>query len=117
MKQLWSGRSGCSVTAAAIVALSCLALWAGEVHALDNGVARTPPMGWSSWLSFRFNVTSKALTESAEQMSQIGLVDAGYNYLLLDDGWPACAEFGSGDGHCVTPHPRSVKPMRAVLVN
>ena len=84
--------------------LLCLALCSTAMD-LDNGVARTPPMGWSSWLSFRFNVSADALTSSAQQMSDTGLVQTGYNYLLLDDGWPACAEFGH-NGRCNAPQPR-----------
>lgn len=26
------------------------------IYALDNGLARTPPMGWNSWERFRCNV-------------------------------------------------------------
>ena len=29
--------------------LAVLAVFAPSVFALDNGLARTPPMGWNSW--------------------------------------------------------------------
>eukprot|EP00656_Telonema_subtile_P056352 TRINITY_DN8981_c0_g1_i1.p1 TRINITY_DN8981_c0_g1~~TRINITY_DN8981_c0_g1_i1.p1 ORF type:complete len:454 (-),score=82.97 TRINITY_DN8981_c0_g1_i1:294-1655(-) len=83
-------------------------------HALDNGVARTPPMGWSSWLSFKFNVSADALTSSAQQMADTGFVKAGYNYLLLDDGWPACLQYNP-EGFCTAPHPRDPDTGRIVV--
>ena len=42
--------------ALAIAALGLLAS-AGRTLALDNGVARTPPMGWNSWNKFACNVS------------------------------------------------------------
>ena len=30
-------------------------------HALDNGLARTPPMGWNSWNKFACNVSEKLI--------------------------------------------------------
>ena len=40
-----------------IFALLCLCV--AFTAALDNGVARTPPMGWMSWERFRCNVDCK----------------------------------------------------------
>ena len=47
----------------------------------------TPPMGWNSWNTFGINVSEKLLLESAETMIASGLRDAGYRYLVIDDGW------------------------------
>jgi len=38
----------------AIVVLLCLT--GSAVHALNNGLALTPPMGWLSWERFRCNI-------------------------------------------------------------
>jgi alpha-galactosidase len=73
--------------------------------ALDNGAAPTPPQGWSSWMAFEFSVTSAKLMKMADLMVSSGLKDAGYVYLLLDDGWPSCDAFNS-DGSCSKPSPR-----------
>ena len=32
-----------------LCSLLCLHLYMEEVQALDNGLARTPPMGWLAW--------------------------------------------------------------------
>lgn len=54
---------------------------------LGNGVALTPPMGWSSWNRFRQRIDSDNLEQMAAAMQKSGLVDAGYIYFNLDDCW------------------------------
>ncbi len=56
-------------------------------HALDNGVGLTPAMGFSTWNTFGGSVSDALLRESADAMVSNGLLDAGYQYLNLDDGW------------------------------
>ena len=52
-----------------------------------EGLADTPQMGWSSWNKFQTEINEKLIKETADQMVELGLVDAGYVYLNLDDGW------------------------------
>lgn len=52
-----------------------------------NGAALTPPMGWSSWNTFRNNINEDLIVETAKAMKTSGLVDAGYVYLNIDDCW------------------------------
>ncbi|MDO5442481.1 MAG: glycoside hydrolase family 27 protein [Bacteroidia bacterium] len=52
-----------------------------------EGLAETPQMGWSSWNKFQTEINEKLIKETADQMVELGLVDAGYVYLNLDDGW------------------------------
>jgi alpha-galactosidase len=57
-------------------------------HGLDNGVARTPPMGWNSWNKFACKgINEKVVRESADQMAANGMKDAGYQYIVIDDCW------------------------------
>ena len=65
--------------------------WA--VVGLDNGAAPTPPMGMSTWDAFGFNISSQKLMDWADQIVAFGLRDAGYVYLLLDDGWTTCNNY------------------------
>jgi alpha-galactosidase len=53
----------------------------------DNGLARTPPMGWNSWNCFHLDVGDAKIREIAEAMVKTGMRDAGYQYLVIDDGW------------------------------
>jgi alpha-galactosidase len=64
------------------------ALAAAPAHALDNGVARTPPMGWNSWNKFACKgINEKVVREAADQMASSGMKDAGYQYVIIDDCW------------------------------
>ncbi len=63
----------------------------------DNGVAMTPPMGWSSWNTFHNHINENLILETAEAMKTQGLIDAGYNYLNLDDCWQSSLRDDNGD--------------------
>jgi len=58
-----------------------------DVRAHDNGLAKTPPMGWNSWNKFACNVSEKLIKEMADAMVTSGMRDAGYVYLVIDDCW------------------------------
>lgn len=46
--------------------------------AMDNGLAMTPPMGWSTWNTFRCNISEALIRQSAESLVSSGLAAAGY---------------------------------------
>ena len=52
-----------------------------------EGLADTPQMGWSSWNKFQTEINETLIKDIADKMVELGLVDAGYVYLNLDDGW------------------------------
>jgi alpha-galactosidase len=55
---------------------------------LDNGLARTPPMGWNSWNKFACKgLNEKVVRETADMMASNGMKDAGYQFVNLDDCW------------------------------
>ncbi|GGM81909.1 alpha-galactosidase [Dactylosporangium sucinum] len=56
-------------------------------NALDNGVARTPPMGWNSWNSFGCNISESLIRQMADAIVSSGLRDLGYQYVVVDDCW------------------------------
>ena len=53
----------------------------------ENAAALTPPMGWSSWNTFRNKIDEDLILNVARAMKESGLVDAGYTYLNIDDCW------------------------------
>ncbi|NXE83637.1 AGAL galactosidase, partial [Cochlearius cochlearius] len=67
--------------------------------ALDNGLARTPPMGWLHWERFlcetdcdtdpRRCVSERLFVEMADVMAAEGWRDAGYEFICIDDCWMA----------------------------
>ncbi|MBO4843414.1 MAG: glycoside hydrolase family 27 protein [Bacteroidales bacterium] len=52
-----------------------------------EGLADTPQMGWNSWNCFMTEINEDLIKATADAMVELGLVDAGYIYLNLDDGW------------------------------
>ncbi|MBN2274218.1 MAG: glycoside hydrolase family 27 protein, partial [Bacteroidales bacterium] len=50
-------------------------------------LAQTPPMGWNSWNAFGLNINSKIVMSVADAMVAKGLKDAGFEYIVIDDGW------------------------------
>ena len=57
-------------------------------HGLDNGVARTPPMGWNSWNKFACkDVNETVVRAQADAMVSSDMKDAGYEFIVIDDCW------------------------------
>jgi alpha-galactosidase len=54
-----------------------------------ENLAPTPPMGWNSWNTFQTNINEQLVKGIADVMVSSGMKDAGYTYLVLDDGWMA----------------------------
>lgn len=77
--------------------LLLLGAFALVARGLDNGLARTPPMGWLTWERFRCNIDCKTFPDqcigerlimnTADLMSVGGWLKAGYEYLIVDDCW------------------------------
>ncbi len=53
------------------------------------GLALTPPMGWNSWNTFQTNISEDLVKGIADSLVSSGMKDAGYTYIVLDDGWMA----------------------------
>jgi alpha-galactosidase len=70
----------------AIAALGFLVPTA-DLRALDNGLARTPPMGWNSWNKFACNVSEDLIRQATDAMVSSGMQAAGYQYVVIDDCW------------------------------
>jgi alpha-galactosidase len=64
-----------------------LAPAAGAWAQKSEGLALTPQMGWNSWNKFACNIDEKLIRETADAMVKIGLKDAGYQYINIDDCW------------------------------
>jgi len=76
-----------------------VAVLVGVGVALENGLARTPPMGWLAWERFRCNtdcendphncISEKLFMQMADLVVSEGYQDAGYSYINIDDCWLA----------------------------
>jgi len=56
-------------------------------QALENGAARTPPMGWDDWNTFGCNINETLIRQTADAMVSSGMRDLGYQYVVVDDCW------------------------------
>ncbi len=77
----------------------------------DNGLARTPPMGWNSWNHFGCDVSSQLIRETADAMVASGMKDAGYRYVVIDDCWQVDR---APDGRIVPDAERFPEGMKAL---
>jgi alpha-galactosidase len=67
-----------------------------------TGQAPTPPMGWNSWNKFRTKIDDQTVREIADAMVKSGLKDAGYVYVIIDDGWQSKRD----DSGVLQPNPQ-----------
>ena len=50
-------------------------------------IKSTPPMGWNSWNTFGADINEQLIRDTADKMVDTGLLNAGYEYLVIDDCW------------------------------
>ena len=55
-------------------------------NCLDNGLGITP-IGWNSWNKFGCNITERIIIDTIDAFNTSGLIEAGYNYINIDDCW------------------------------
>mmetsp|Transcript_11182 Transcript_11182/g.33380 ORF Transcript_11182/g.33380 Transcript_11182/m.33380 type:complete len:439 (+) Transcript_11182:269-1585(+) len=92
-----------------LAGVSLLALCA----ALDDGLARKPPMGWRSWNAYGGDVSDPLMRATADALASkrvspwtgrnVSLIDLGFVRIGIDDGWQACGtgwqnSFHAADG-------------------
>jgi hypothetical protein len=70
-----------------------------------------PTMGWSSWNTYRVNISDTLICHQADCMVSTGLKAAGYTYINIDDGFQGGR--GSNGVLRTNPHrfPRGLKPV------
>tara|TARA_R110002050_G_scaffold166886_1_gene297447 strand:+ start:6874 stop:8103 length:1230 start_codon:yes stop_codon:yes gene_type:complete len=72
-----------------IVGLTILLLISGLVYGQKSkSLAPTPPMGWNSWNWFgKSEINEQNMRECIDAIVDQGLLEAGYNYFVVDGGW------------------------------
>ncbi len=53
----------------------------------DNGLVRTPPMGWNSWNHYHDHFDDATVRQMADALVSSGMAAAGYKYVIVDEGW------------------------------
>jgi alpha-galactosidase len=64
---------------------------------VGDKIALTPPMGWNSWNCYGLAVSSDNIKISAQAMIKKGLLDYGWSYINIDDGWQAKERRADGE--------------------
>lgn len=98
----------------AITVLASLLLASTGTDALDNGLARTPPMGWNSWNAVRCAVNETIVRSAADALVDSGLAAAGYQYIVLDDCWQ---DYKRGADGALRAHPTKFPSGIAALAS
>ncbi len=47
----------------------------------------TPPMGWMTWNLYGEKIDESLIKRIADAMVSSGMAEAGYRYIIIDDGW------------------------------
>ncbi|MGN0843762.1 MAG: glycoside hydrolase family 27 protein [Kiritimatiellia bacterium] len=50
-------------------------------------IVQTPPMGWNTWNTFGEHINEQLIRESVDIFVKLGLREAGYRYVVIDDCW------------------------------
>ena len=97
-----------------ILALICVVIlhFRGNAPALDNGLARTPPMGWNSWNAFELKIDEALIRSTADAIASNGMKSAGYEYVIVDAGWKANRR--DADGRLVADPQKFPSGMKAL---
>lgn len=64
-------------------------------------ICQTPPLGWNSWNCWRDKVTQVNVEQSAQAMYDKGLVNYGWSYINIDDGWQG--NYRGGEYNAIMP--------------
>ncbi len=54
---------------------------------IGDQIVLTPPMGWNSWNVWGLSVTQDRVYAAAKAFTDKGLVNHGWTYINIDDGW------------------------------
>jgi alpha-galactosidase len=83
----WTSAATTILAAAAAGVVVMTQVTTPPATALDNGVARTPPMGWNTWNTFGCNINETLIRQMADTIVANGMQELGYRYVVVDDCW------------------------------
>ncbi|MBP3382073.1 MAG: hypothetical protein J6L00_05440 [Clostridia bacterium] len=69
----------------------------------EDGVLKTPLLGFTTWNAFGAVVTQQDVERSAKQLIESGIADYGYGYVNMDSGWQHT--YG-GEYDAIMPNPK-----------
>lgn len=63
----------------------------------EGKLSLTPPMGWNSWNCWGLSVSADKVKSSVDALISSGLINHGWTYINIDDGWEAAARATNGE--------------------
>ena len=87
-------------TSIALVVLASLSFAQTHDDSAENvkpAAIPAAPMGWNSWNSFANLIDSKIAVQQAQAMVDSGMKAAGYQFVVVDEGWWKGARDGAGN--------------------
>lgn len=107
-----SARLTCVARIGLCIAAAIVLSMPRAANALDNGLAKTPPMGWNSWNKFACEgINEKVVRETADTMVSNGMKDAGYQYVNIDDCWQTSRDENGNIIADVSRFPSGIKAL------
>ncbi|MFI3317622.1 MAG: glycoside hydrolase family 27 protein [Rikenellaceae bacterium] len=79
---------------------------------IGEQICLTPPLGWNSWNCWGARVTQANVEASAQAMYDKGLVNYGWTYINIDDGWQGNVR--GGKYHAIQPDKVKFPDMQAM---
>jgi alpha-galactosidase len=64
---------------------------------VGDQIALTPALGWNSWNCWGLSVSDAKVKGAADAMKRSGLINHGWTYINMDDGWERETRDGKGD--------------------
>ncbi len=96
----------------AFIMLFIVLFFTPQMQALENGLAKTPPMGWQSWRKFLNKPTEEIIKGMCDVIATNGMRDAGYNYIQVSDGW--CLKERDKNGNLAADPKKFPSDMKAM---
>jgi alpha-galactosidase len=79
---------------------------------VGDTIALTPPMGWNSYNVWSDQITQQRALAAAKAMVSTGLIDHGWSYINMDDGWQGKR---GGELNALQPEPGRFPDMKAMI--
>ncbi len=77
-----------------------------------KAMCAVPPMGWNSWNTFTDKISEDLIKETVDAMKEQGFLEAGYDYVVIDDCWSLRER--DSDGKLVPDPEKFPNGMKAV---
>ena len=78
---------------------------------IGETIALTPPMGWNHYNIYGTRITQEQVFTQAKAMVSTGLINHGWSYLNIDDGWQGKR---GGEFHAILPDTARFQDIQAL---